>query len=59
MLSWYLMVALGCNLKQNGLDKVAKDFGIDLYSFDFIDASENRVNWYVSNPASLVGVFQL
>eukprot|EP00959_Pyramimonas_sp_CCMP1952_P122372 2558080-Pyramimonas_sp.AAC.2 len=38
-------------ISKNGIDKVAKDCGIDLYSLPYEDCSEARVNWLKENNA--------
>lgn len=38
-------------IKKKGLDVVAEENGVDLYSLPYRDVSENRLQWKASNPA--------
>ena len=38
-------------IKKKGLDAVAEENGVDLYSLPYRDVSENRLQWKASNPA--------
>eukprot|EP00892_Ulva_mutabilis_P003504 jgi/Ulvmu1/1525/UM011_0255.1 len=38
-------------IKKNGLDAVAAEYGVDLYSLPYNDVSEARLQWKAANPA--------
>jgi hypothetical protein len=37
-------------IKKKGLDVVAEEHGLDLYSLPYKDVSDNRLQWKASNP---------
>lgn len=37
-------------IKKKGLEEVAEENGVDLYSLPYRDVSENRLQWKASNP---------